>query len=156
MHVCVHMCALCACFECAHVYAHTLHVKVRGGFRHLSYLPLKLFSWDRVSHCVCVCMFMCAWRCVCMYVEARGFCWVSFSIVSTLLSWDRVSHWTWKLTGSARLTGWQAPGICLAPPPCTGLTAQASMLSFLYECGDLSSGPHACAGSILPTEPFCL
>lgn len=102
------------CFECVH--AHTLHVKVRGGFRHLSHLPLKLFSWERVSH-LCVCLYVH----VCMEVRVH-LCGSQRFLLGVFLNCLHLTFlrqgfsWTWKLTGSARLTGWQAPGICLAPP----------------------------------------
>lgn len=106
--MCVYPCVLwvCAC-TCTHITCKGQR-RLQTSFS----FALKIIFLRESLSLVCVCMFMCAWRCVCICVEARGFCWVSFSIVSTLLSWDRVSHGP----SSARLTGWQAPGICLAPP----------------------------------------
>lgn len=124
LHVILHVC----CYYCTFVSA--------GTFVCMCSIVLLI-----VGTCSCS-MFTCACRCRCAHiqVEARGWHQVLSLFIAHLV------FWTWRITGSAMLPGYQAPGIYLSSSdaiPCP---------AFHVNVRDLNSHPQISQASTLSTD----
>lgn len=129
----------------------------------LTYVFSLLVHCVFVSACVfvCVCVFFCVFVQMCAHVrvEARGWHWVSCSIILFLTLSVRVSHWTW--TSATRLD-WLAPGsspLCLHTPLDVGVIGGLRPLCGCWEprhrSSQLYSQPFAHGTSPWPLGGTC-
>lgn len=107
----------------------------------LHILTVLLISSPYCLLCVCVCVQVCMHTWV--WMPKIGVCYLLQSLFT--LCFDTRSLISHELIGLVRLAGQYVPGL--------GLQAYASVPVIDKGAGDLNTGPHAYAASILLTEP---
>lgn len=144
--------SVCACM-CTHITC-----KCQRRFQTSFSFALKIiFLREGLSLCVCVFVCSCVHGGVCASVwkpEVSAGCLSQLSLpyfLETGFLMDLEAHWFSQ-------ADWLASSRDLPSSTCPALGSQPMLpcSAFSMSVGDLSSGPHACSGSILPTEPFCL
>lgn len=108
---------------------------------------LDLLSLYHVLFSVCTCALACA--CMCGDKVSLG-----VSSLSVLYLISQVFSLNLQLAILTRLSGQPGPGIHLSVSQCCGYRYVQLHLAFSTSDEDLNSGPHACQGSTLHTEPY--